>query len=130
MSNPRNDSKIVLVIEDAVDILASVKEILELEGYQVLAAETADAGLQILQEGNGIPHLILLDLMLPGMPVTLFMDEKRKIQSCARDVPVYAFSADSAIEKKSRTLGVNGFIRKPIDLDSFTSIIKEFFQSR
>ena len=123
-----NRNKTILVIEDAVDILASVKEILELEGYQVLTAETTDTALQLLKNGPQL-HLILLDLMLPGIPVLALMEEKRKLPPPANEIPTLAFSADSAIEKKSISLGVNGFIRKPIDLDSFTKIIQDFFSA-
>ena len=51
------------IIEDDLDIQVFVARVLELEGYRVLAAETADEGLRLLKENQ---VALLLDLRLPG----------------------------------------------------------------
>ncbi len=61
-------SKTVLVVDDEEDIRESVRMILEKNGYNVVTAENADECLNKLQELT--PDLILLDIMMPGTPVT------------------------------------------------------------
>ena len=59
--------KTILVVDDEPDIRQSVKMILEVNGYKVETAENGDECLKKVQQIN--PDLILLDIMMPGMPV-------------------------------------------------------------
>lgn len=62
------DSKTVLVVDDEPDIRESVKMILEMNGYTVVIAVDGDDCLDKVKEYT--PDLILLDIMMPGTPVT------------------------------------------------------------
>ena len=55
----------ILVMEDEEDILELLKYNLGKEGYRVTAVGSGEEGLQAMQAA--LPHLILLDLMLPGV---------------------------------------------------------------
>jgi len=61
-------AKTILVVDDEPDIRQSVKTILEVNGYKVITAIDGDDCLQKLTEFN--PDLILLDIMMPGTPVS------------------------------------------------------------
>jgi DNA-binding response OmpR family regulator len=57
----------ILLVEDEASVRAFVKVALERFGYQVIEADTAEAALTIL-EGVATPiHLLLTDIVLPGM---------------------------------------------------------------
>jgi len=60
--------KKILVVDDEPDIRQSVKMILEINGYEVETATNGDECLQKIQQEK--PDLILLDIMMPGTPVT------------------------------------------------------------
>ena len=60
--------KTILVVDDEPDIRQSVKMILEKNGYRVITAEDGDECLSIVKQTK--PDLILLDIMMPGTPVT------------------------------------------------------------
>jgi len=55
----------ILVIEDEKNIAELIKYNLEQEGYRVQTALRGDTGLD--EARRGLPDLIILDLMLPGM---------------------------------------------------------------
>jgi len=57
----RNDK--ILIIEDDRDILSANRQMLELEGYRVVTAMSAEAGWEAAQKEH--PDLILLDILLP-----------------------------------------------------------------
>jgi len=57
--------KRVLVIEDDAHIAQGLKLNLSLQGYEVSIAQNGTLGLQMWKEWN--PHLIVLDIMLPGL---------------------------------------------------------------
>jgi cyclic di-GMP phosphodiesterase len=62
-------AKTILVVDDYTDIVVSVKQILEdtTGEYRVIGADNGEKCLQILQQENPLPDLILLDIMMPGM---------------------------------------------------------------
>ena len=55
----------VLVVEDNADLAFGLRNNLEIEGYEVIVADDGPTGLTRAREG--MPDLVILDLMLPGM---------------------------------------------------------------
>ncbi len=60
--------KKILVVDDEPDIRESVKMILQKNGYNVDTAEDGDQCLEKVKKET--PDLILLDIMMPGTPVS------------------------------------------------------------
>ena len=55
----------VLAVDDDVELLRLVRRVLEMEGFEVSTAETGEAAVRVMEEGEF--DLALLDLMLPGI---------------------------------------------------------------
>jgi len=102
----------VLVVDDDPRLREYVRANMELEGYAVLEAGSADEGMAVL-EGEQ-PQLILLDVMMPGVDGWQML---QRIQETHGAIPVIMFSgkvdAQSAAEAEQR--GATGFIGKPFD---------------
>ena len=102
----------VLVVDDDPRMREYVRANMELEGYTVLEAGSADEGMSVL-EGEQ-PQLILLDVMMPGIDGWEML---QRIQEKHGSIPVIMFSgkidALSAAEAEQR--GATGFIGKPFD---------------
>jgi CheY-like chemotaxis protein len=91
-----------------------VKANLELEGYSVREAGSAEEGLEALEEGP--PDLILLDVMMPkvdGWEMLQRVQERHGLGT----IPVIMFSGkvDEASEAEAKARGARGFIGKPFD---------------
>jgi DNA-binding response OmpR family regulator len=70
--------KTILIVDDEDDIRESVKTILSANGYKV---ETAVDGDDCLQKIKNIkPDLILLDIMMPGKPVSEIIKQVQNIK--------------------------------------------------
>jgi CheY-like chemotaxis protein len=54
-------------VEDQDDVRMLARNILEDQGYNVLDAPTADAALEMAQDFGAAIHLLLTDVVLPGM---------------------------------------------------------------
>jgi PAS domain S-box-containing protein len=57
----------VLVTEDEVGVRAMVREALRSRGYRVLEAESADEAERVLLEYDGTIHLLVTDVVMPGV---------------------------------------------------------------
>ncbi|WP_332527641.1 response regulator [Niameybacter sp.] len=65
----------LLVVEDDSDINRLLCEILRKEGYQVRSAYSGTEAKMCLEQGDY--HMVLLDLMLPGMTGETLIEELR-----------------------------------------------------
>ncbi len=103
----------VLIVDDDERAREYVRLNLELEGYSVLEAGSADEGLAVL-EGGQQPQLILLDVMMPGVDGWEML---QRVQERHGSIPVIMFSGQvdegSAADAEQR--GAKGFVGKPFD---------------
>ncbi len=115
----------ILIIDDELDLVETIRFPLELDGYQVLAAYNGEEGLHLARKEK--PDLIILDLMLPkidGYKICRFLkfDEKYK------HIPIIMLTARS--QEKDRLLGketgADEYITKPFDLDDLLNKIKKY----
>lgn len=117
-------SHTVLVVDDDRNLLTLMGHVLHKHGYQTLLADSADQvwqKLDALTEGQA-PHLILLDLMLPGVNgLDLYQAFRQRPQTA--DLPVIILSAVNDIDKRVELLnqGVDDYLVKPCPLDELTA---------
>ena len=117
--------KKILVVDDEVDLLETIRFPLEIEGYNVLVAYNGEEALNQARKEN--PDLILLDLMLPkldGYKVCrlLKFDERYK------HIPILMLTAKT--QEKDKVLGMetgaDEYITKPFDMDHLLKKVKEY----
>ena len=94
-------SQRILVVEDAADTRLLLTLRLQREGYQVLTASNGAEALDMVQS-TGLPHLVLLDIMMPGMDGFAVANELRRMG----DIPIIFLTALSDTETK-----VSGLLR-------------------
>jgi two-component system response regulator MprA len=113
-----------LVIDDDHDILLSLQDVLEVEGYRVITASSGREALECLRQGVR-PELILLDLMMPGISGWAFRARQREDQELA-SIPVVVISGQGLSAHDVAELGVAGYLPKPVDLDTLLSTVERF----
>lgn len=114
--------KNILVIDDDLAIRQTIKDVLEIHGYQVFTAADGKAGMEQLISMETLPCLILLDLMMPGMNGWGFLDLQRTNPTYA-SVPVVICSA---YEASAKSIGTKPVLIKPVKLDSLVGAVKAF----
>ena len=102
----------ILVVDDEEDILELLKYNLSREGYKVSCAASGEATLRAVR--SGIPDLIVLDLMLPGID-GLEVARQLKNDVKTRDVPIVMLTAkgEEADIVTGLELGADDYITKP-----------------
>ncbi len=104
----------ILVVDDEEGIRFSLRGILEDEGYEVLDAESAEKGLEILSaESVG---LVFLDIWLPGMDGLIALTRILQFQP---QLPVLMISGHGTIETAVTAIkkGAYDYIEKPLSLE-------------
>ena len=113
----------VLYIEDNPANMRLVRKIISgLGGVSLLSAETAEAGLELVRTVT--PHLILLDINLPGMD-GFEAHERLRANPQTRDIPVVAVTASAMPDQVKRIMaaGFDDCLTKPINLQRLVSVI-------
>lgn len=110
----------VLVVDDEKEIADLVEIYLVSDGYRVLKAQNAQRGMELLESEE--VHLLLLDIMMPGM---------NGLEMCAkiretRNIPVIMLSAKSADLDKIKGLGIGAddYVTKPFNPLELTARVK------
>lgn len=117
--------KMILIIEDDTAIRDSIKELLEDEGYRVSAASNGQEALEMLRASLYKPNLILLDLMMPIKDGFQFREEQLHEEALSK-IPVIIMSANGNIGyNQLKQAGVEGYLKKPLDLDTLLDEIKK-----
>lgn len=111
----------ILIVEDDKDILSSLSAILELEGYAVETAETAQQALK--KCGSRFYNLALVNLGLQdmnGADLIALMDESTPDTV---KIILTGFSKERALEATKR--GADGYLTKPADPEDLLRMIKD-----
>ena len=124
--------KTVLVIDDDADFTASVRSVLEAEGYAVLEAVSGRQGLERLGEG---PDVVVLDIMMEtsteGYGVSEAIQFSEEYQPY-QDVPIIMVSSiqESPDERFPRAPEVDmirprRYLTKPLDMTAFLQAVRD-----
>lgn len=119
--------KKILVIDDEVDLCATIRAQLETSGFNVSAALSGREGLDKVKEYK--PDLIILDLMMPLMDGFEVCGRLKK-DAQTSTIPIIVLTAleqDDAA-KKALSMGAEGYLVKPFEQDSLLFTIREFLK--
>ena len=110
----------VLVVDDDPNIGQLIKLYLEKEGFEPQVVVRGDDALNAFRKNP--PHIVLLDLMLPGMDGWQVCREVRKISN----IPIIMLTAkDETFDKVlGLELGADDYIVKPFDMKELVARIK------
>lgn len=114
--------KTILVIEDNSEIRENLREILELDGYQVSTAEDGKVGVSIAYEE--LPDLILCDIMMPNLDgYGVLHMLSRNPQTMRIPFIFLTAKAEKVDIRKGMSLGADDYIVKPFDeVDLLTAV--------
>ena len=117
----------ILVVEDERDLALGIRANLEVEGYEVFVAHSGEEALE--QLGTCDPHLVLLDLMLPGISGFDVLLELRRRDAT---LPVLILSARGEEVDKVRGFrtGADDYLTKPFGVMELMVRIESLLRRR
>ncbi len=115
----------ILYVEDNSDNRKLVRRVLEVEGYQVIEAQDGMQAIQCL-ETQPI-DLALMDINMPEIDGYTLTSRIKANPRFAR-LPIVAVTANVMRGDRERSLqaGCDGYIQKPIDIDTLSQQIERF----
>jgi len=118
----------ILLIEDEPDLRETLRDLLELIGFQVETAANGREGLDKL-DNLGHPCLIMLDLMMPVMNGWQFLENIRKDSRPDRAaLPVVVVSAAADVTDVQSRYGCRS-LSKPVDIDRLLALAHQHCES-
>jgi two-component system chemotaxis response regulator CheY len=115
----------VLVVDDSVTMVLSLKTTLAMNGFNVETANNGQAALDKLKTGIK-PNLILTDINMPVMGGLEFIGQVRSLPAF-RFTPILTLTTESETSKRDegKRLGATGWLVKPLSGEDLIKVIKK-----
>ena len=117
----------ILYVEDNPDNRLLIRRVLVAEGYKMVEAASAKDAIDMITEAP--PNLILMDINMPDMDGYTLTAKLRNMPELNK-VPIIALTANVMKGDRERSLeaGCDGYLQKPIDIDTLTSQIDKYLK--
>ena len=117
----------VMLVDDEVEFLESMKRILQRRNMIITVAESGEKALNLLRKS--IVDIAVVDVKMPVMDG---LELLRKIKEDFPSVEVILLTGHPTVEAalKGIKLGANEYLKKPPDIDELITTIRRLFQKR
>jgi PAS domain S-box-containing protein len=116
--------KTVLVLEDDDEVRGIVRDLLGRQGFLVLEARQGREALSLAEKYSQPVHLLLTDMVMPGMGGKELADAMGKIMPTLRVLFMSGYTQDSAF-RQDVSEGGRAFIQKPFSMTALVGKIRE-----
>lgn len=122
--NPQRTGNVILVVDDELRMIGSIRMGLEADGYRVIEAHNGLEALDAIRTQQ--PDLVLLDVMMPDLDGFETLRMLREFS----DIPVIMQTAKGEDHDivQGLNLGADDYITKPFGLPVLSSRIKAIFR--
>ncbi len=121
--SPRGSGETVLLVEDEAAILDLGKVMLEGMGYTVLGADTPDRAIRLAETHAGAIHLLITDVVLPGMDGKDLAERLRRARPGIKCLFMSGYTSDVIAPRGVLEEGVH-FIQKPFSTEELAAKVR------
>lgn len=112
----------ILVVDDNDEFCQTVKDILELQDYQVATARDGFQALLMVKQQDYA--LVLMDVRMPVMNGVETLKTMREMSPNTQVIMITAFSRED-LAKEALQAGARGILSKPLDFDKLLTLIRQ-----
>ena len=106
----------ILIVDDEIQVLTLVAELLRAQGYAVLSTWDPEEALRLARAHTGSIHLLLSDLVMPGMTGPELATEIRAVHPNMKVLFMSAYSIETAEDYNVRLAPGEPFLGKPFSI--------------
>ncbi len=121
---PTVGTETILLVEDDDRVRALVANMLKKNGYKVLLASAGDQALEIAARHHGRIHLLLTDVMMPGLSGRILSERLTAARPDTRVLYMSGHSDDAVLRRGVKSAAAY-FIQKPFSIDALSHKIRE-----
>jgi two-component system cell cycle sensor histidine kinase/response regulator CckA len=121
-------SETILLVEDDESLRRVAENTLRREGYAVVSACDGTAGLEALKAHSGTIHLVLTDMVMPGMGGGELTRKVRELRSGMRVLCMSGYT-ETALTRNEMTDTSTGFIDKPFTPSALLRKVREMLDT-
>jgi response regulator RpfG family c-di-GMP phosphodiesterase len=121
---PRRGTETVLLAEDEPPVRAIARQVLERQGYTVLEAPTAEKALDIAAQYSGAIHLLLTDVVMPGMNGRELATRLSHVRPETRVIFMSGYT-DEAVTRHGVLEPGSTYVQKPFTPDAIARKVRE-----
>jgi PAS domain S-box-containing protein len=121
---PSGGSEIILLVEDDDRVRVLVSSMLKKHGYTVLLASQADQALEIAARHQGRIHLLLTDVVMPGMSGRELSERLSMARPETTVLYMSGYSDDAVLHHGVKSAGAH-FIQKPFSIEGLARKVRE-----
>ncbi|HEY6221542.1 MAG TPA: ATP-binding protein [Candidatus Eisenbacteria bacterium] len=121
---PGGGVETILLVEDEAGVRSVARELLEMNGYNVLEAEDGAKGLHLALTHPGPLHLLLSDVVMPGMSGRDLAERLSVERPGIRVLFISGFTDDTMVRHGVRDAKV-AFLQKPFTLENLARKVRE-----
>jgi PAS domain S-box-containing protein len=119
----------ILLVEDEEKVRAVAVGLLRRLGYTVLAASSASEALSSVRDLTGPLHLLVTDVVLPGMNGRILAQQVEALRPGTRVLYTSGYSEDVVIHHGVLDPGIE-FVPKPYSIDLLARRVREVLEAR
>jgi len=124
----RNKAETILLVEDEPNLRYLARQYLEKQGYQVIEAADGAMALQIAVAREGEIHLLLTDVIMPGMNGRELASRISEIRPSTRVLYMSGYTENVIGHDGMLDASVN-FLQKPFDLSELSAKVRAVLDS-
>ena len=117
-------SEVILVVEDAAAVRSVARQVLERFGYTVLEAPDGATALHLASKLHGNIHLLVTDLVMPGMNGRDLAARFREIRPTAGVLFTSGYTEDTVVHNASLDPGAP-YLQKPFTPEALARKVRE-----
>jgi len=123
-ARPARGSETVLVVEDEAPVRSVARQVLERHGYTVLEAASAESALDIVTRYSGTIHLLLTDVVMPGLNGRELASRLAGLRPDARVIFMSGYT-DDAVTRHGVLEPGSAYVQKPFTPDAIARKVRE-----
>ena len=117
-------SETILIVEDNEEVRKLAMRVLEKQGYNVLEASNGDDALHLPKERKESVHLILVDVVMPGISGRQFVEQFKEVCRDCKVLYMSGYTENGIVHHGVLEKGMN-YIQKPFTIEGLARKVRE-----